>query len=249
MNKVSVLMPIRNNLKYVKESINSILDQTHGDFELLIADDGSTEPVLDLINTIDDDRIKVISNKEWLGVPATLNKLLDLSTGDFICRQDSDDLSDKRRFELQVKALKGAADYVTSRYGKINENGDTIRNQWMEKANSVDSDFIKANIGKENLIVGGAPMWTRKVFDKIGYFDPALRVAQDYNYWIRILNFFDLEIIDEKLYFHRAHCNSHRKSTTEYVREVKGQLVDFHLLAHERALNHTIIKELGEADV
>ena len=140
--------------------------------------------------------------------------------------------------------MKSGADFVTSRYNRIDCDGNVLPDDnWIATANKVDSKFVKANIKSVNTIVGGAPMWNRKVFEKIGYFDPLMRIASDYNYWMRVLKFFDLQIVEKRLYSHRVHGGSHRAKTNEYIRRRNGAIVDFGLLARQRALSYETIRK------
>ena len=104
--KISVLMPVYNGDKYLKKSINSILRQTFDDFELIIINDGSTDLSLSIIKSYQDKRIKIINNSKNIGIAYSLNKGLNKANGDYIARQDQDDISHPERFMCQVNYLK-----------------------------------------------------------------------------------------------------------------------------------------------
>ena len=91
--KVTVFMPVYNGEKYLREAIDSILNQTFTDFEFLIINDGSTDSSVEIINSYDDSRIRLIHNEKNLKLVATLNKGLDLARGKYIARMDCDDIS------------------------------------------------------------------------------------------------------------------------------------------------------------
>ena len=99
---ITVLMPVYNGAKYLNEAIDSILNQTFSDFELLIIDDGSTDQSIDLIKAYNDPRIKLIVNKKNIGQSATLNKGLELARGKYIARMDQDDISMPERLKKQM---------------------------------------------------------------------------------------------------------------------------------------------------
>ena len=99
MPKVSVIMPVYNAEKYIGEAIESILDQTYTDFEFIIIDDGSSDGTVAAVKGYDDRRIRFYQNEHNMGVAATLNRGLDLATGEYIARMDSDDMSLPERFE------------------------------------------------------------------------------------------------------------------------------------------------------
>lgn len=99
---VSVVMPVYNGEKYLREAIDSILGQTLGDFEFIIVNDGSTDATKDIILSYDDPRIVYLENEKNSGICVTLNKGLDAARGRYIARMDSDDISLPERFAYQV---------------------------------------------------------------------------------------------------------------------------------------------------
>jgi glycosyltransferase involved in cell wall biosynthesis len=104
--KISVIMPVYNAEKYLKEAILSILRQSFSNFEFIIIDDGSTDKSLEIIKRYkqEDKRIILIS-RENRGLIASLNEGLSLAQGEYIARMDADDISIQNRFELQYKFM------------------------------------------------------------------------------------------------------------------------------------------------
>ena len=100
--KITVLMPVYNGEKYLKESIESILKQTFRDFEFLIINDTSTDESEKIIRSFKDSRIKLIKNEKNIGLTKSLNKGLDLAKGEYMARMDADDISLPKRLEIQV---------------------------------------------------------------------------------------------------------------------------------------------------
>lgn len=230
---ISVLMPVYNHVAYLRESIDSILKQSEPDFELIIINDGSTEPVADVIDQRFDDRIRFMSNSKQIGLPRTLNRALLASRGSMLCRQDSDDVSHPDRLRLLKEMVDAGHSVVTSRYGRIDAAGKEVSDSWIDAANRVNSrDILESRLRKENVIVGPAPMWSREVLDTVGNFHERLTIASDYNYWLRVLKQYPIEIVDQVLYFHRSHPDSHRRND---YRDESGNKIDFAQLARELA--------------
>ena len=100
--EVSVLMPVYNGETYLEEAIDSILNQTFSDFEFIIINDGSTDHSVEIIQSYNDARIKLINNLSNLGLEKTLNRGIQLAQGKYIARMDSDDISLQYRLETQV---------------------------------------------------------------------------------------------------------------------------------------------------
>lgn len=84
MPKITVLMPVYNGEKYLRESVDSILNQTFTDFELLIINDGSTDSSMEILNSYSDSRIRIVTNEVNLRLIKTLNKGIDLATGNIL---------------------------------------------------------------------------------------------------------------------------------------------------------------------
>lgn len=102
--KVTVLMPVRNGEKYIKEAINSVLNQTFEDFEFLIIDDGSTDQTVDIVQSYTDERIRL--EKRTHNFIANLNEGLMLSSGSYIARMDADDIMHTERLRIQFKRME-----------------------------------------------------------------------------------------------------------------------------------------------
>lgn len=104
MPEITILMPVRNGEKYIKESIDSILKQTFTDFELLIMDDGSTDRTVERIERYTDERIRLIRRKH--NFIRNLNEGLELAFGAYIARMDADDIMHTERLRIQLKRMK-----------------------------------------------------------------------------------------------------------------------------------------------
>jgi glycosyltransferase involved in cell wall biosynthesis len=103
--KITVLMPVYNGERFLREAISSILLQTFQDFELLIIDDGSTDRSVEIIYSFDDPRIRLYFNEKNLGISETLNKGIMLASAELIARMDADDISDPFRLEKQYNYM------------------------------------------------------------------------------------------------------------------------------------------------
>ncbi len=102
---ISVILPTYNGEKYIAETLESVLNQTYTNLEIIIVDDCSTDSTVDIIKSYNDERIKLSVNEKNLGIGDNTNKALSLATGEFIMMQDHDDISSPSRAELQLKCL------------------------------------------------------------------------------------------------------------------------------------------------
>lgn len=110
MPKISVIMPVYNGERYLKEAIESILNQTFSDFEFIIINDCSSDKTEEIIKSYTDERIVYVKNEKNMGVAATLNKGLAKAKGEYIARMDADDISLRERFKTQVDFMDKNAD-------------------------------------------------------------------------------------------------------------------------------------------
>lgn len=126
--RVTVVMPVYNAGRYLRLAVQSIVDQTFGDWELLIIDDASTDGALNGIADIVDARIRVVRNPKNLGLAATLNVGIELARGEFIARMDQDDVSYPERLARQLEMLEHnpAIDLVGVRCLAIDENDEPV---------------------------------------------------------------------------------------------------------------------------
>ena len=109
---ISVILPAYNAERFLRDAIDSILNQTFTDFELIILNDGSTDKTEDIILSYSDPRIRYVKNEQNLKLIKTLNKGVDLARGEYIARMDADDISIPTRFEEQIRYLTEHPDVV-----------------------------------------------------------------------------------------------------------------------------------------
>ena len=106
MKKVSVIIPMHNSSKFIKECINSVINQTYTNLEIIVIDDASQDDGISIVENIKDDRIKIIKHNKNLGVANTRNRGIKEATGDLICFLDSDDYWNLEKIEKQVKFIE-----------------------------------------------------------------------------------------------------------------------------------------------
>ena len=127
-HKISVIMGIYNCEDTIKDSIKSIINQTYYNWELIMCDDGSVDSTLQIAKEMERQypkRIKVIQNKQNMGLNYTLNRCLQESTGEYIARMDADDICSSNRFmkEMHVLANETNIDFVSTGMCYLDESG------------------------------------------------------------------------------------------------------------------------------
>lgn len=183
---ISVILPAYNCDRYIAAAVQSILDQTFTDFELIIIDDGSVDQTAAVIRGFDDPRIRFIQNETNTGLVSTLNKGVQLSTGKLIARMDGDDISASERFERQVYYLEEHPEIglVTSTAELMDEE-DKPMDPWKDDVEHVTPGSIRAFLPYNNCIVHPAVLGRKEHFLALPY-SAAQAQAEDYDLWLRM---------------------------------------------------------------
>jgi glycosyltransferase involved in cell wall biosynthesis len=241
MNKpiVSVIMPVYNAEKYLNEAIESILNQTFKDFEFIIVNDGSTDNSLNIIEKYknQDDRIKVI-NRENRGLIYSLNEAIMKSSGIYIARMDSDDISLPTRFEEQVNILEQNKEVeVVGCHYNIIDNSGNIRKQHRVPLSTEDIFF---NLFYSTPFAHPSVMIKKEILINNLYSDNIETSAvEDYELWTRIYNKNNFFNIDKCLFSYRIYGESF--SDTKKKKMYKsGMIVSKHFFKK----NYNYLKEL-----
>ncbi|MDE1313008.1 glycosyltransferase [Vibrio aestuarianus] len=180
---ISVILPVYNAELYLSEAVDSILNQTVNDFELILIDDGSTDGSLSIAQAYakQDERVVLISQPN-MGLVETLNKGISLAKGRYIARMDADDISLENRFEEQVKLLEKGYDLCGCHFHLVTESGK-LHNSLVV---STDSEFQSVILTRAVPFAHGSVM-IRKSFlleNDLEYCLGEYSSAEDYYLWI-----------------------------------------------------------------
>ena len=183
--KVSVILPAYNAEEYLHYAVDSILDQTYKNFELLLINDGSKDNTKKIIDEYaqKDNRVVPV-HQENMGLVATLNKGISLAKGQYIARMDADDISLPRRFETQVDLLEKNSKAVlcASSFDAINEYNEFVK---LNTAPGFDED-LKRSMRLYNPIAHGSVMFAKQAVVDAGGYSDQVGPAEDYELWIRL---------------------------------------------------------------
>ena len=181
---VSVFIPVYNAEKYIAESLESILNQTYQNLEIILVDDGSTDRSVEIIESYQDERIKLIRNEKNMGIPFTRNVGLENASGKYMAIMDSDDISLPERIEKQVKYLENhpEIDVVGSYYYKF--SGEKTREIRLTYIHPDEIDIVLlfySPISNPSSMVRLETVRKHRLKYNLNYF-----VAQDYGFWVEI---------------------------------------------------------------
>jgi glycosyltransferase involved in cell wall biosynthesis len=206
MPLISVVVPVYNGEKTIRETIESVLNQTFKDLELIIINDGSKDATLEIVSEIQDPRIQVFSYPN-AGLSASRNRGISQATGEYISFIDADDLWTPDKLENQLKALQSnpQAALAYSWTNFIDEAGNFLRRGGYI---SVTSNPL-ATLLLVNFVENGSnPLIRTHVFKEVGGFDELLRSAEDLDMWLRLAVRYDFVAVPKPQVLYRMSANS-----------------------------------------
>lgn len=197
----SIVLPVYNGEKYLSEAINSCLNQTYQNFELIIVDDYSNDNSLTIAKKYSekDRRINVISNSENKKLPTTLNVGHHYAKGDFITWTSDDNILKPNFLEhLLGSLIKNQVDVVYSNYDIITKDSKLKRIH-----NTGPTEHIL--FGNK---IGASFLYKKELFQKLKGYDESLFLLEDYDFWLRASIKFKFHHLNESLYQYRLHSDS-----------------------------------------
>jgi glycosyltransferase involved in cell wall biosynthesis len=213
---VSVLMAVYNTDRYLAQAVESILNQTFRDFELLIIDDGSSDHSLAILQhyATQDDRIR-LTHRENRGIPQTRNELLAQAKGEFLAVIDSDDIAHPDRLALQVAYLQQypAVVWVGGAFELIDERGYRLTCLPLPETDAEIRDLLAhGNMG----FLHPTAMMRRDAVAQLGGYDETLPLAEDLDLWLRLSQVGQLGNLPLPVVQYRIHpasiCDRHREA-------------------------------------
>jgi len=177
-------MAVRDGARFVGEAVDSILEQTFGDFELVAVDDGSTDATSAILGSYSDPRVRTVRREVARGQAASLNEGLRAARGALIARHDADDIAEPERLERQVAFLDRHHEIVAvgSAWTVIDEDG---RGQEI-RTPPADALAIRWRLLFSNAFLHSSMLLRRDVFDRVGMYDEEIEYGEDYALWSRV---------------------------------------------------------------
>lgn len=226
---ISVVMPAYNAEKYLREAIESILNQTYTDFELIIINDGSTDKTKEIIQSYDDSRIVYIENENNSGICVTLNKGLDIARGKYIVRMDADDIAMPTRLASQFAFMETNTDISVAGCFVERIFDDSSKNDF--PPSEKDPVQCRADMLFATCVAHPAVIIRKSILDENGLrYDDDYRGMEDYHLWWRCSKHSNVTNIPEVLLQYRIHKSQVTQiPLTEEFIEKKRQFVALRL--------------------
>ena len=207
---VSVIIRTYNRALMLQKAIQSVLDQTFQDFEIIVVNNYSTDDTIEVVRSFNDERIRIINIRNEGIIAKSHNVGLKESHGDYIAFLDDDDLWCPEKLELQVEYLRKRPQYylVYSNAWRIDEN--CVRKGLLLKSESFKGGEIFEEVVKTNFIPQLTVLMKREVYENIGFFneDPSLNPVDDYEYWLRVALHYKIGFVKEPLAMYRVHSGA-----------------------------------------
>jgi glycosyltransferase involved in cell wall biosynthesis len=201
---ISVIIPTYNRAHLLKKSIDSVLNQTYANLEVIVIDDNSSDNTDEVLNRYNDERIRYIKNKVNRGASDARNQGIEIARGEYLTFLDSDDELFVDKLEKQVTKFSG----LSNKYGLVycgycfvsSEKGEIEEHIFPELYGNVYSNLLTRNIFPIH-----APVVKRECFKKCGIFDTSLPACEDWDIWIRVARHYEFAFVPEilaKYYIH-----------------------------------------------
>jgi glycosyltransferase involved in cell wall biosynthesis len=202
---ISVTMCVYDGEKYLKEAVDSILEQTFDDLEFIIVDDGSTDSTAAILAGYKDPRLRVV-NQLHLGISKSRNHALLMARGEYIAVLDADDTAHSTRLKTQIAYLRQHPTIVAlgTGYSQVDVTRDRTR---VIVPPGNDSTIRRAMVSG-NPICHSSVLMRRSALERVGSYDETLSFSEDYELWSRLAQVGELANLPDALVTRRYHGRS-----------------------------------------
>lgn len=212
---VSVVIPAYNAARTLLTTVQSVFEQTIQDFEIIIVDDGSKDNTIEAAKSIEDSRVKVLSQPNS-GAPAARNTGIKAAKGEYVAFLDADDLWMPHKLERQLDILTSKKDVTAVQSGVyfVDDNLEVL---------SICPCFESKDVLLETLLFQNMPgtmstlMVKRSMFEQIGYLDTKLVILEDWELMIRLARFCNLQSVEEPLSLYRIYVGNRSKNLDIHI--------------------------------
>jgi len=238
--RVSVIIPSYNHVKYVAEAIQSVIDQTYQDFEIVITDDGSTDGTVAEIEKFNDPRIRLFTLDKNSGAGVASKNCVKESRGEYLAMLSSDDIFLPEKLEKQVRFLDEHPDiWAVFGYAQIiDDEGNNIEDESnyyttvFRQPNRTRFEWLNHFFYKGNCLCHPSVLARREVYTELGPPDPRYAQLGDYYRWIRTCLKHEIYILPENLIKFRAHAGGVNASGNRLVVRTRGSFEFTRILRH-----------------
>ena len=245
MPKVSIVIPAYNHEKYVRECVQSVLDQTYQDFEIIITDDGSSDGTVNVIRKFDNSRIQLYTHANNKGVCATINNCIQKAAGEYIAVLNSDDIWEPTKLEKQVAYLDSHPEIgaVFSKVAFIDAASDLIgfeklpHSRTFEKENRSRYEWLKYFFFSGNCLCHPSILIRKKCHEYVGLYNKRMFNLHDLDMWVRLCFKYEIHILDEKLVRFRIRAGEANAGADTMPNRIRIRFEHMQILNHYLKIN------------
>ncbi|MEM0993255.1 MAG: glycosyltransferase [Bacteroidota bacterium] len=212
---ISVVLPVFNGAKYLRTAVESILNQSYSDFELLVLDDASTDDTIAIIESYEDKRIRLLKAEKNEGIVARLNEGIRQAKGKYIARMDADDISMPHRLERQIQFLQ-----THSMVALVGSNAYLIDEQNRQQRQAtqlpLSSESIQVRLLFKTAFLHPSVMIRTEIVRSFLY-DVDFQFIEDYELWLRMKEHL-LANIEEPLLYYRFHASNTHATKQQQIK-------------------------------
>jgi|LakMenEpi03Aug12_release.lakeMendotaPanAssembly.Ray.scaffolds.fasta_scaffold323380_2 glycosyltransferase involved in cell wall biosynthesis len=202
---ISILLATYNGEKYIQKSVESVLNQTFADFELLIGFNGTTDSSKKIVSSIKDSRIKIFDYENDKGKSKTLNKLIKEAKYNWVGIQDDDDIWLPKKLEKQIEFINDF-DVIGTQIFYIDEEENITGKPNLSLSND---EIIKKCLSGDNQIANTSSIFKKELALKVNCWDESLFGIEDFDFWLKMIKLESTFInLKKELVLHRLHSNS-----------------------------------------
>jgi glycosyltransferase involved in cell wall biosynthesis len=238
---VSVIIPSFNHQDYIGECIESVLNQSYSNLEILITDDKSDDQTANIVSKYDDDRITFTKNKKRIGQFATTNSLINEANGEYIAILNSDDVFLTDKIQKQVSFLSNNHDIpaVFCHIHPIDQNGkdffdvspERFNYKYLNPSNRSRYEWLRFFFYQQNCLCHPTVLIRKSCHNMIGTYNYYFKQIADFDLWVRLLMKSNIHVIEEPLLKFRIHQGNTSKDNNIEVK-IRTAWEMYHVLCH-----------------
>lgn len=244
MARVSVVIPTYNCSKFITEAIDSVLNQTYKDLEIIVVDDGSTDKTKEVLKAFIDRKSIYYVYQENKGPGAARNTGIKAAQGEYIAFLDADDqwFRDKLRLQLEYLGKNSQNAFIYTDLMEMHNDQIIYRSRLKEGGyKHVAEGWIYDNLLKESFVFAQTVIVKREILNEVGMFDEGLRIAEDRDLWLRVGEKYQIGFMDEVLTIRRKHDSNLTNKTELYISS-QIKMFEKHLKRRMGDLEHKKLK-------
>ncbi|CAH1202360.1 putative glycosyl transferase [Candidatus Nitrotoga sp. BS] len=263
---ISICIPTYNGARYLEACLNSVLNQTYKDIEILVVDDGSTDTTFEILEryAASDQRIRLVRNEHNLGLVGNWNHCIELAQGEWIKFVFQDDLISQTCLERLIAESKKGCSFIACKRGYLldAETSENVQQFYFDNQILIDSifpdsrwisaqEYCQLAVNRIGMNFIGEPtsvMLKKNVFEQYGLFNPNLIMSCDLEYWTRVAIHTGLIYVSENLATFRVHkgaTSATNRSHRQYRMEVLDALIILHDIVY--ASNYAPLREAASS--